>query len=239
MTDWDPNDPESVNVHYDVSAWSVDQRAELSEALAEADIAHVWETEGGADELVVPEELEGVTDELFARLEEALGPFPIPLGAEHNPVEYGLDEWPAADRATLTTAIVEAEIPHRWDDATLYVPAAAETAVDDLLDALEAGTLAVHSADEDAPPEGALSDLFDGADRLAKDADDRVGRELISALAAILVPGHAPYGVGGAAWSSIVAATNHLAELGDDEDSSSSDVIGAAQHLRSLVRPYV
>ena len=53
------------------------------------------------------------------------------------------------------------------------------------------------------------------------------------------MPGHAPYGVGGAAWSKIVEATRQLAELSDDEDSSSSDVIGAAQHLRSLVRQYV
>ena len=62
----------------------------------------------------------------------------------------------------MTTALVEAEIPHRWTDATLYVPAAAERAVDDLLDSLEAGTLAVHGADENAPPDDALSELFAG-----------------------------------------------------------------------------
>ena len=76
MLDWNPNDPETVKVHYDVSAWSLDQRAELAEALAEADIAHVWE----GDEVVVPEQLESEVDELFARLEELLGPFAITLG---------------------------------------------------------------------------------------------------------------------------------------------------------------
>ncbi len=75
VSEWDPNDPETVNVHYDVSAWSIDQRAELTEALAEAEIAHVWED----DELVVPEEQEDVVDELFERLEELLGPFAVPL----------------------------------------------------------------------------------------------------------------------------------------------------------------
>jgi hypothetical protein len=199
----------------------------------------VWESDGDVDELVVPEELEAVTDDLFARLEEALGPFPIPLGEDDNPVEYGLDEWPAADRATLTTAVVEAEIPHRWEGATLYVPAAAEQAVDELLDALEAGTLAVHAADENAPPEDALSRLFAASDRLAKDADDRVGRDEVIALAGILLPNHAPYGVGGAAWSKVVALNAHLAELSDDEDASGSDVIGIAQELRALVRQYV
>lgn len=240
VTDWNPTDPETVKVHYDVSAWTVEQRAELSEALAEAEIAHVWENDGTVDELVIPEELEGPTDELFARLEEALGPFPIALGADDNPVEYGLDEWPAADRNTLTTAIIEAEIPHRWENATLYVPAAAEAAVDELLDSLEAGTLAVHAADdENAPPEDALSQLFALSDRLAKDADDRVGRDGIVALSGILVPTHAPYGVGGGAWSKIVEVTGQLADLSEDEGASGSDVIGAAQQLRSLVRSYV
>ena len=32
--DFDPNDPDTVKVHYDVSGWTIDQRAELSEALA-------------------------------------------------------------------------------------------------------------------------------------------------------------------------------------------------------------
>jgi hypothetical protein len=238
VTDWNPNDPDTVKVHYDVSAWTVEQRAELSEALAEADIAHVWETDDEVDELVVPEELEAVTDELFERLEEALGPFPIALAHDEPAVEYGLDEWPAADRSTLTTALTEATIPHRWESATLFVPAAAEQAVDDLLDALEAGTLTVHD-DENAPPDNALSELFANADRLAKDADDRVGRDGIIALATILVPTHAPYGVGGAAWSKIVQTNAGLAELCDDVDASGSDVIGAAQELRALVRPYV
>jgi len=239
VTDWNPNDPETVKVHYDVSAWTVEQRAELAEALAEAEIAHVWETDEDVDELVVPEELEAATDELFARLEEALGPFPIPLSPEETPVEYGLDEWPDADRATLTTAVIEAEIPHRWEGATLYVPLAAESAVDDLLDALEAGTLAVHASDENAPPEDALSQLFANADRLAKDADDRVGREGIVAISSVLVPSHAPYGVAGGSWSKIVQVAAQLADLSEDEGSSGSDIIGTAQQLRSLVRSYV
>jgi len=239
MTDWDLNDPDTVKVHYDVSSWTVEQRAELAEALAEADIAHRWQDVDGTDELVVPEELEAATDELFNRLEAALGPFPIALGDEPNPVEYGLDEWPPADRQTLTTAIIEAEIPHRWEQATLYVPAAAEPVVDELLDALEAGTLAVTGTDEDAPPDDALSRLFNGADRLAKDADDRAGREDLIALAGVLLPNRAPYGVGGAAWSKIVEANAALADLSEDVDASPSDIIGAAQQLRSLVRQYV
>ena len=199
----------------------------------------MWETADGVDELVVPEEQEAAADALFARLEEALGPFPIPLGDEATPVEYGLDEWPDAERKTLTAALIEAEIPHRWDGATLYVPAAAEQAVDDLLDSLEAGTLAVHVADEDAPPEDILSQLFNAADRLAKDSDDRIGRDAVASIVAVVKPTHAPYGIGGAAWSKIVESVGALGELTDDDEASASDVIGSAQELRSLVRGYV
>jgi len=35
VLDWNPNDPDTVKVHYDVGGWSLDQRVELSEALAQ------------------------------------------------------------------------------------------------------------------------------------------------------------------------------------------------------------
>ena len=137
MLDWNPNDPDTVKVHYDVSVWSLDQRAELAEALADAEIAHVWE----GDEVVVPEELESEVDELFARLEQLLGPFAVTLATDEPGVQYELDEWPPADRQALTQALVEGEVPHRWEGMTVVVAADAETTVDELLDAIEQGTL--------------------------------------------------------------------------------------------------
>jgi hypothetical protein len=41
----------------------------------------------------------------------------------------------------LTDALVDAEIPHRWEGTTVIVAEDAEHAVDDLLDAIEAGEL--------------------------------------------------------------------------------------------------
>jgi hypothetical protein len=73
--DFDPNDPDVVKVHYDVSVWTFDQRAELSEALADAEFPHYWD----GDELVVPEAVEDDVDALFERLEQLFGPFPIVL----------------------------------------------------------------------------------------------------------------------------------------------------------------
>lgn len=234
MLEWNPNDPDTVKVHYDVSAWSLEQRAELAEALAEAELAHIWD----GDEVVVPEELEAEADALFEQLEQALGPFPVPLDEEDPGVEYGLDEWPAADRRTLAQALVDGEIPHRWDGTTVIVATDAEATVDDLLDAIEQGTLVLASDTGATAPEGALDRLFAAADRLARDADDRAGRDGLRELVDQLQPSAPPYGVSAATWARTVAAANELADL-VDEDGSSSDIIGAAQALRTLVRQYV
>ena len=171
VLEWNPNDPDTVKVHYDVSGWSVDQRAELAEALAEADLAHVWE----GVEVIVPEELEADADALFERMEAALGPFAIGLDDDDPGVEFGLDEWPPADRQTLAQALVESEMPHRWDGSTVVAATDAEATVDELLDGIEQGTLVLASGAGAAAPEGALDTLFSASDRLARDADDRAG----------------------------------------------------------------
>jgi hypothetical protein len=231
MLDWDPNDPDAVKVHYDVAAWNIEQRAELSAALADEDIPHVWADE----ELVVPEELEARTDALFERLEEELGPFPVLLGDDDEAVEFGLDEWPEEDRATLTAALTEAAIAHRWEGTTVHVAADAEKAVDELLDGIEAGTLVAGEAA--APPDESLPRLFAAADRLAKDPEDRVGREELVELSAAFDLAHPPYGVAKSVWKGVVEAAASVVDATEAADAS--DVIGTAQNLRSLVRPYV
>jgi len=235
VLDWNPDDPDTVKVHYDVSGWSLDQRAELSEALAEAALAHVWE----ADEVVVPDELEADVDALFERLEELLGPFAIALPADEEGVEFGLDEWPSADRQTLTQALIEGEIPHRWDGTTVSVAAEAEAAVDTLLDEIEQGTLVLTGATAPAAPEGALSDLFTAADRLAKDPEDTTGRDDLRELVTTLDRAVPPYGMSTGTWAGVVDSSAALVELVDDDSTSASDVIGAAQDLRSKVRQHV
>jgi len=235
VLDWNPDDPDTVKVHYDVSGWSLDQRAELSEALAEAALAHVWE----ADEVVVPDELEADVDALFERLEELLGPFAIALPADEEGVEFGLDEWPSADRQTLTQALIEGEIPHRWDGTTMSVAAEAEAAVDTLLDEIEQGTLVLTGATAPAAPEGALSDLFTAADRLAKDPEDTTGRDDLRELFTTLDRAVPPYGMSTGTWAGVVDSSAALVELVDDDSTSASDVIGAAQDLRSKVRQHV
>lgn len=235
-TEWDPNDLESVKVHYDVTSWSVDQRAELSEALAEAELAHAWD----GDELVVPEDAEAGVDALFDRLEELLGPFAVPLDADDGGVEYGLDEWPAADRQTLAQALVEAAVPHRWDRTMVIVATDRESEVDELLDAVEQGTIVLAGgAAGSGPPDGALSKLFAAADRLARDPDDRTGSDELHDLVPQLDRKQPPYGLAGMTWAGAVDEAQRLLTLVDDDDAGTSDIIGTAQSLRSIVREYV
>ena len=250
--DFDPEDATIVKVHYDLSAWSFDHRAELAEALADADIPHYWDDE----ELVVPEVVEEAADAMFERLEAELGPFPVGLGDEDESVEYGLDEWSETDRSTLTEALVEAEIPHRWDAMTIVVAADAEEDVDALLDAIEAGELGpVDDGGVNEPPDGVLSDIFLAADKLAKDPFDAKARRKLIDLNVLLHPKHPPYALAPRVWTQTVAAVDAIVvrieadavggdvvdePVGDDGRlQESSDVIGLAQDLRSIVRDYV
>jgi hypothetical protein len=241
--DFDPFDPDVVKVHYDMSVWTFEQRAELSEALADAEFPNYWD----GDELIVPEEVETAVDALFERLEALFGPFPIILQDDAESTEFGLDEWPDADRKVLTEALVDAEIPHRWDGTTVIVAADAEHAVDDLLDAIESGELLGGGADEGAaPPDGALSTMFLAADRLAKDPLDAGARGTLIDLQGQIDAKHPPYGLAHRTWAAGVEGVDRIVELvgaqaqtagsGDDHES---EVIGAAQELRSLLRPYV
>ena len=241
--DFDPNDPDVVKVHYDLGAWTFDQRADLSEALAEELIPHAWDGE----ELLVPEAAESAADAMFEQLEKEIGPFPIVLEDDAEATEFGLDEWSDTDRTVLTEALVETEVPFRWEGTTVVVAADAEHAVDELLDAIEAGELV--SADDNAnpAPDDALSTMFLSADRLAKNPSDPDARKALLELAPLLDPKVPPYGLAHRPWAGAIRGVDAIVDLvradadaPDDLDAEgSSTMIGLAQELRSLLRPYV
>jgi hypothetical protein len=232
--DFDPYDPAQVKVHYNLTGWSFDQRAELAETLAERGVPHAWE----GDELVIPEQIEGAIDTLFEQLEAEIGPFPVPLLDDAEGVtEFGLDEWPAADIDLLNASLVEAEIPHRWEGRTLFVAADAEHSVDELLDAIEAGEVA--SLDEAAEaPDGALHDLYVGADRLTRDASDSGARNGVLRLVPQLSPEAPPFGLAVRAWGLIVSRAQ-LLETAFQTGQEATVVAAAADELRTACRPYV
>lgn len=224
-------DPELVLVHYDVSGWNLDQRAELAESLAERNVPHKWDGE----ELVVPEMAEEFTDALFGELEAELGPFAVPLDPDDPGTEFGLDEWPVADLDALRASLIEAAIPHRWEGLTLLVATESEHEVDDLLDAIEAGEAA--ALDSEAP-EGALHDLYNLADALVRDPADGQARSRLLELLPQLSPQAAPYGLAGRAWSVILERAQGVEDVFADAGRP-EDVIAAADELRNVSRPYV
>lgn len=237
--DFDPNDPDTVKVHYDVGGWTIDQRADLSEALATSELPHFWDD----DELVVPEIVEDRVDALFGRLEEEIGPFAILLPEDAESTEFGLDEWSDDDRTVLTEALVEAEVPYRWDGLTVVVAVEAEHAVDELLDAIEAGDLISTNADDGkGAPDGAIGTIFLAADKLAKDPIDAKSRNTLIDLLPQLDPKQPPYGLAPRTWAGAIDGVTLITELifrasgAHDLDSA---IIEASQELRSLTRPYV
>lgn len=231
--DFDPNDPEQTKVHYNLTGWSMDQRAELAETLAELSVPHIWEGE----ELVVPEQIEDAVDRLFDALEAEIGPFPVPLLEGDASTEFGLDEWPYADIEVLKQSLVEAEIPHVWHGSTLLVAEDAEHVVDDLLDAIEAGEVA--SIDETAEaPDGALQALYSSAERLRRDPTNGSAREQLFAMVPQLSPDAPPFGLAVRSWASMVTAARALVEA-FESGSEPDELREAATELHGVCRPWV
>lgn len=236
--DFDPYDPDQVKVHYNLTGWSFEQRAELAETLAERGVPHRWE----GDELVIPEEIEADVDAMFDELEKEIGPFPVPLldddGIDGEGVtEFDLAEWSAADIDTLQQSLLDGEVPHRWAGRTLVVSRDAEHAVDDLLDAIESGDAASLDDSVEAP-DGALNSLYIAADRLSRDGSDGTARSSLLTLVPGLSAGSPPYGLAARPWSVIVArAQAVVAAL--DAGAEADEVVAAATELRTVCRPYV
>ncbi len=246
MTDWSPNDPDAVNVYYDLAAWTPDQQAELTEALAEAGIPHGWE----GTELVVPEELEVEVDALFEVLEAKLGidsaAGPVTPAAElrgGEPLtEYELEGWSVADRQILTESLIAARIPHRWEDATLLVPTPAEEAVDELLDEVEGGEIVTMPTGDVEAATGAevLDAFFTAGDRLARDPLDADGLEALLRALDAADPAAPPPGVMLGAWRDACGLADLLADaLAGSERPDELAAIALAERLRDTIRPSV
>jgi hypothetical protein len=88
--------------------------------------------------------------------------------------------------------------------------------------------------------------MFLAADRLAKDPLDAGARGDLLELGPHLDTKTPPYGMAQRPWAGAVRGVDAIVELierdastGSTGNSSESDMIGAAQELRALLRPYV
>lgn len=249
MSDWSPNDPDAVNVHYDLSSWKPDQEAELIEALAESEIPHAWE----GSELVVPEEVEGEVDALFEVLEARLGIESAdgtvtevvtsePIEADEQLTEYELEEWSVADRAVLTEALVASRVPHRWEDGLLLVPTEAEDAVEELMNDIESGQVwIVPEGDDDGystgeDPSDVLLVFKEAGERLARNPLDADGLEALLAALEAADPDRPLPGIVPATWRQVCSLAEDIADaLAGAETPDEPLVIDSAERLHAVI----
>ncbi len=169
-------------------------------------------------------------------------PLMLAMGNDEDEVDYDLGDWLPAERSAATAALVEVDIPYRWEGGlVLVVPAVTEEEVDLLLDELEE----VEELEEDggtvdggAMAQEAMGDLFVAADRLQHDPlDDKMAADLLMAAGTVSVSGP-PYGIERPVWRRIQELASALAtdlEEVADEGTVAGDARALREYLRDLV----
>ena len=134
MSEWNPKDPEALTTRYDLADWSVDDRADVAAALADAEVAHSWD----GSELLVAQDTEQVVDAILDEIEDELDNFEDgdDDSGEDNITEYELDEWSEGERKQLCDMLDNLDIGYRWDGTMLLVPIGVEAVVDSCLDSI-------------------------------------------------------------------------------------------------------
>jgi len=135
MSEWNPKDPEALTTRYDLADWSVDDRADVAAALADAEVAHSWD----GSELLVAQDTEQVVDAILDEIEDELDNLDDgdDDSGEDNITEYELDEWSEGERKQLCDMLDNLDIGYRWDSTMLLVPIGVEAVVDSCLDSID------------------------------------------------------------------------------------------------------
>ena len=251
--DWNPNDPDATQVHYDLANWSFEQMAELAAALADAEVPHAWD----GSELIVPESAEEATDNIVAEVEMRLGipgddeeaalREPVPLPDDAASTEYDLAEWEQSERDLITSHLVARGLPFRWEEDVLLVGTDDEELVDSILDDVEndEGIELPDETDEeraeaDQLPFETLTTFFLAGDRLQRNPLDADGLEQLLSATDVADPENPPYGVDKRLWLRMCELADELAAAlvdGDEPDVVETQAVAAELH--DLLRPYV
>ena len=133
MSEWNPKDEQALSTRYDLTDWSVDERADVVGALAQAEVPHQWD----GDELVVPQEQEETVEDILDEVEEQMDANDDEETADDNITEYELEEWTEGERKQLCDMLDNLDIGYRWDGTVLLVPIGVEAVVDSCLDSID------------------------------------------------------------------------------------------------------
>lgn len=197
-----------------------------------------------------PEALLGEVSDITRRCADcaltiADAPLMLAPGNDEDEVQYDLAEWEVHERTAATEAVLQVDIPYRWEaDLVLVVPTVAEVEVDHLLDDLEPLDEEDGEDDGGAVEDGgeeahqAMIDLFVAADRLqhAPGDDDVVADVLVAA--GTVGASAPPYGIERPVWRRIqdLAATVATGlEESADEDTVAAGARALREYLRDLV----
>jgi hypothetical protein len=185
------------------------------------------------------------TDEACGECGVALAEPPASLAPSDDEIAYTLDEWPAADRAGVTQALIDLALLYRWEPGlVLVVPMSAERTVDQVLDDVEEAADAADFAGAAGEDDGsevlqeAMGDLFVAVDRLPRAASDVVLLDEIVANAELIIGSGPPYGIEAQVWQRLQALARDLVanvQAGAPEDTISD----AGREVRDFLRPYV
>jgi hypothetical protein len=231
-TGGEPGGKTDDEVVYELDDWSEIERAAVSDRLREAGIAHGWE---GTSLLVAAVDDDAV-ENILDIVEGDAGP---PLDPHRDQVAYDLSEWDDDRLTALAAALGEADIAHGWQGDELFVYAADEQTVDEVLDRVVHPHELPAEDDDGAGGGELLGEVFVAADRLQRDPGNHEGAVAMLDLGQAVEGAAPPYGLGAREWDHlrgrITALCAQLRAPTVDEDA----VMGAARDLRNALRSYV
>lgn len=239
MSEWNPRDPDTESVRYDLSEWTINQRANVASVLADAAVPHTWD----GDELIVPVDDEDQVDAILDEIESqsAATDSTQSLDADEQLTEYELDDWSAAERSELSQMLTEFNVAYRWEGDVLLVPTSSEDEVDECLDSLEKGGIII--VDDDSTPQASqetLKTLFNVAQRLQRNPLDADGLTLLSVLLEDIESHRSPQNVPSSVWRQATDIADQLAAaLTDDNQPDELTAIDLAGRLHAVLRPHV
>lgn len=229
--DADAADAEA-DVVYELDDWSEIERGAVSDRLREAGIPHAWD---GTSLLVAAIDVAPV-ENILDIVEGDVG---RPLDAQQDQVAYDLSDWDDDQLGALVDALDDARIAHAWDDDELFVYAADEQAVDELLDRVAHPHELPPEADDGRLGAELLGEVFVAADRLQHDPDDHDLAASMIELGQAVRAAQAPYGLGQPEWEHLQGRIGGLCLELRSPALDQDVVMAAARDLRNALRSYV
>ncbi|MEY3748182.1 MAG: hypothetical protein RIQ63_917 [Actinomycetota bacterium] len=128
VSDWNPRDPEAATTRFDLTEWSVDERADVVAKLAADNIQHGWD----GDELLVPQSDEEVVEDILDELEDMFD-----NDVDSETAEFDIEDWSEEERAKLCNMLDNLDIGYRLEDGVLIAPIGAEQVIESCIDSIE------------------------------------------------------------------------------------------------------